>query len=284
MNILVVGSTGTVGSEVVRMLSGRGDSVRATTRSPEKTAAQPSGVNGVVADLEDPASLPPVFDGIETVFLLTAVSPNETARGLAAVAAAKAAGVRRIVYMTIHKLREAAHIPHFGGKVPVADAIMESGMEYTFLEPNNFYQNDLWLKDAIVGQGVYPSPTGSVGLSRVDVRDIVEAAVNALTASGFERRAYVLVGPEALTGSKIAAVYSKLLGRPVHYVGDDLDAWAEQAKSMLPDWMVRDFRIMFAHFLEHGFMASDDELAQCRDILGREPRPFEAFARELVAA
>ena len=87
MNILVEGSTGTVGSEIVRMLSGRGASVRAMTRSLKKAAAQPSGIDGVVAELEDPTSLPPVFDGIETVFLLTAVSPNETAAGLAAVAA-----------------------------------------------------------------------------------------------------------------------------------------------------------------------------------------------------
>ena len=284
MNILVVGGTGTVGSEVVRSLVARQKSVRVMTRSQEKAAAQPDGVQGVVGELADPSSLPPAFDGIEGVFLLTALSPNETAEGLAGVEAAKAASVKRIVYMTVHRLREAAHIPHFASKIPVVDAIQNSGLEYTLLEPNNFFQNDLWLKDAIVKSGVYPSPTGKVGLSRVDVRDIAEAAANALTTARFGGQAYPLVGPEALTGDQIAAVYGKHLGRDVHYVGDDVDAWAEQAKAMLPEWMVHDLRIMFEHFLEHGLVASDEDLAKVREILGRKPRSFDSFAAELMAA
>lgn len=284
MSILVVGGTGTVGNAVVRALAERQVPLRVMTRSEDKARAQPAGIQGVVGDLSDPRSLSAAFDGATSVFLLTTVSPTETKQGLAGVEAATAAGAERIVYMTVHKCREARHIPHFASKIPVADAIQNSGLEYTLLEPNNFFQNDFWLKDAITGDGIYPSPTGAIGLSRVDVGDIAEAAANALTTGRFGGRAYPLVGPEALTGDQIAAVYSRHVGREVRYVGDDVDAWAEQAKAMMPEWMVHDLRIMFDYFIESGLAASDEDLALTNEILGREPRSFDSFAAELVAA
>jgi uncharacterized protein YbjT (DUF2867 family) len=121
-----------------------------------------------------------------------------------------------------------------------------------------------------------------VGLSRVDVRDIADAAVDALTGPGHEGQTYPLVGPDVLTGEATAAVYSRHLGRAVRYGGDDLDAWEDQARQALPDWLVRDLRIMFKHFQRLGLVATDADLAAVRRALGREPRRFDAFAAELA--
>jgi uncharacterized protein YbjT (DUF2867 family) len=238
----------------------------------------------VTGDLRDRPSLAKPFQGIDSVFLLTAWSEDETEQGLAGVEAAKAAGVRRLVFLSIHKLEDGAHIPHFQTKIPIEKAIKESGLEYTILRPNNFYQNDFWFRDAIMQYGIYPQPIGKMGLSRVDVRDIAETAVKALTQSGHNGVTYPLVGPDVLTGEQTAAIYSRHLGRTVRYGGDDLVAWFEQAKKMLPLKQAEDFRIMYDYFQKHGLIASQEDLAEQKKILGHPPRTFEAFVAEIAPA
>ena len=259
MSILVIGGTGTVGSKVVQGLLGRGQSVNVLVRSEEKAASLPAGAEGVLGDLENQSTLPSAFEGVEGVFLLNAVTQNETEQGLAAVGAAKEAGVQRLVYMSVHNLHDALHIPHFGTKAPVEKAIRDSGIPFTILEPNNFNQNDYWFQEPIMQYGIYPQPIGDVGQNRVDVRDIADAAVNALLESGHDGKAYPVVGPDALTGEDVAAAFSKHLGKEIRYGGNDLDAWAEQAKQMLPEWMVHDFKIMYQYFQEKGLLASEDD-------------------------
>lgn len=281
MRVLVAGGTGMVGSEVVTGLIAAEVEPRVLTRSKEKIASLRPGAIGYVGDFSDPEALPDAMDGVERMFLLNALSPTETQESLAAFEAAKEAGVKHIVYMSVHKLREASLIPHFGSKVPVEDAIAESGLNYTFLQPNNFFQNDVWLAEAITN-GVYPFPLSDVGLSRVDVRDIADAAVRALLTDDYIDGAYPIVGGEALTSQQVVATYAKHMGKDVAYLGGDLDAWEEQARSMMPQWMVDDLRIMYDYFSEHGLVASDEDLDKCREILGCEPRSFDAYVGEVV--
>ena len=284
MTILVTGGTGTVGGAVVRALLDAGENPRVLIRDPAKASMLPAGARPVTGDLRNPASLSDAFQGAEAVFLVNALAQDETAQGLAGVEAAKAAGVRRIVYLSVHRLEEALHIPHFATKKPVEDAIAASGMEWTILRPNNFFQNDLWFKDVIAQHGVYPQPVGYVGMNRVDVRDIADVAVAALTRGGHSGKKYALAGPDALTGPSIAGIWSKHLGRPVVYLGDDLEAWGAQAAQMLPDWLVHDLKIMYAHFQKHGLIATAEELALLESILGRPLRRFDAFAAEVSAS
>ena len=131
---------------------------------------------------------------------------------------------------------------------------------------------------------VYPSPVGPVGLSRCDVRDIADATVNALLDEGHEGHRYPVVGPQALTGEDVARVWSEQLDRTVAYVGDDLVAWAEGAKGLMPDWMVEDLHLMFARFLEHGFLSTEEDIASMSHVLGHAPRLYDDFVAETVAA
>jgi uncharacterized protein YbjT (DUF2867 family) len=283
MNVLCLGGTGTVGSEVVARLVERGASVRCMTRSDELAGTTADGISYVRGDLEDPSGLGPVFEGVDRLHLLTPVHPNEAMLGAAAVDAAKNAGVGRIVLHSVHRVEEAPQIPHFASKIRMLEAIEASGLGWVTIEPNNYYQNDYWLKDPILRMGIYPSPMGSVGLSRVDVRDIADATVNALLDDGHEGMRYPLAGPEVLTGADTAAAWSRGLGREIHYAGDDLDAWEEAARAMMPEWMVEDVRIMFAHFLERGLKATDEDLAFQDRVLGHAPRRFDDFVAETVA-
>ena len=76
MNVLVVGGTGMVGSQTVPRLAERGVAVRCMTRSAEKSAAMPEGIQGVVGDLGAPETLPAAFEGVEAVFLIVTVAPD----------------------------------------------------------------------------------------------------------------------------------------------------------------------------------------------------------------
>lgn len=193
------------------------------------------------------------------------------------------AGVNKFVYMSVHDSDNAIHLPHFGSKMPIEAAVKSSGMAYTFLRPNNFYQNDYWFKDAMFQHGVYPQPIGDVGISRVDVRDIAEVAAIALTTEGHEGEIYNLVGPEPLTGEKTAEIWSKALAMKISYAGNDMDAWEQQSLQYLPAWMVFDFRLMYEFFQKHGLQATPEDIARQTKLLGHAPRSFEDFAKETAA-
>jgi uncharacterized protein YbjT (DUF2867 family) len=283
MKILVVGGTGTVGSEVVRQLVSRREQVFALTRSPEHASKLPQGVTGVIGDLLDPSKLG-VFKGMEAVFLLNPVSTTESFEGLLGVNGARDAGVKRIVYLSVHNADRAPHLPHFGGKLGIEAAVMKSGMEYTIVRPNNFYQNDIWFKDVMSSYGVYPQPIGSAGLSRVDVRDIAEVSVAALTTNGHDKKIYNLVGPELVTGESTAAEWSRALGKPIKYAGDDLDVWEEQNRAYLPPSMLYDFRHMYAFFQKEGLKGTPADVEQITTVMGHAPRSFAAYAKEMAAA
>ena len=166
-------------------------------------------------------------------------------------------------------------------KKKIQRAIAGSGMQYTFIMPNNFYQNDEnWFREPMLAAGVYPQPFGSAGLSRVDADDIAEAVVRVLLEEGHHGRAYGLVGPDVLTGPQTAEIWSRALGREIRYGGDDLEAWAANVRGAFPDWLLEDLLMMYAFFQAHGVWATQQDLDDTRALLGHEPRSFEAWAVE----
>jgi len=282
MKILVIGGTGTVGSQVVRELLARKAVVQVLTRSEDKAKGLPAGAQGVVGDLLDPGTVRSVFKGVDGVFMLIAVSTTETHEGLMALNGMRMAGVKRLAYMSVHNLEQALHLPHFGSKLPIENVLKTSGIPYTILRPNNFFQNDYLFKDAMLKYNIYPQPIGDLGLSRVDVRDIAEAAAIALTTPGHEGQTYSVVGPQVHTGKSTAEVWSRALGKPIAYGGNDLDEWERQSLQFLPAWMVFDFRLMYAFFQDKGLKATQADMERQTKLLGHAPRNFEDFAAETV--
>ena len=282
---LILGGTGTVGSAVVRGLIDQGEKVRVLTRSAEKAKTLPAGATAVLGDLGDPDTYEQVFTrDIDALFLLNALGLGELQEGLCALAEAKRAGIKRIVYLSVHDVEKGPHVPHFASKVAIEGALRASGVTCTILRPNNFFQNDAWFLDAITKHGVYPQPLGGAGVSRVDVRDIATAAVRALTQPGHENRTYTLAGPDALTGEQTAALWTKALGREVRYAGDDLVSWAAQQKQWLPAWLVYDFALMYQVFQTQGLRASAAQLEETRAAIGGAPRPYADYVAETATA
>lgn len=282
MTVLVIGATGNVGRDVMNGLVQSGVQTRAMTRYSAKLENFPQGVEGCVADLTAPGSLTSAFSGVEKVFMITPLSQNEIQMGLNAIRAATMAGVKRIVYMSVPHPEGSDVVPHYKNKVLIEKKLIDSGIDYTILRANNFFQNDQWGQAAIMAYGTYPQPIGNVGLNRVDARDVADAAVNALTNDGFENQEFAIHGADVLTGESTAAEFSEKLGRQINYAGDDLENWAKQSQHMMAAWMVSDFKVMYQFFQEHGLKATDEELEKQKAVIGHEPRSFSDFVSSLA--
>jgi uncharacterized protein YbjT (DUF2867 family) len=285
MRTLVIGGTGTVGSQVVAELLARGVEVSVLTRDVEKRI---SGAKMLVGDLRDPSSVDRSFVGIEAVFMLIAAGTSETYEGVLAVLLAKRADVRRFVYMSSHKIDLTDTLLYGGAtKLPIENALKKSGVPYTILRPNSFYQNDLWYKDSLLQNGIYPQPIGLRGMSRVDARDIAEVAALALTTDAHEGKTYSVVGPEVQSGPSIAQSWSQALQKTVVYGGDDMDAFERgqsfMGLSQLPSHLAFPYRMYFEWYQANGLCASPEEIATMTRLLGRPPRSHASFAQETAA-
>ena len=287
MAILVTGSTGTVGMQVLRHLAGRDVEVRALTRSPG-SAQLPAGVTPVRGDLADVDSVRAALDGISTLFLLVPNVADELTQAMLTLTAAREAGVKGIVYLSVFKGEAYADVPHFAGKYTVERMIEAFDLPATILRPAYFIQNDLRLKDPLLKFGAYGMPIGAKGLSMVDIRDIGEAAAIELvrrerSPAPLGRETYALVGPDALTGEGVAAIWGEVLGRAIRYGGNDLVTMEQRLKAAMPAWLALDLRLMTGRYQSDGAVATTDDIARLTHLLGCAPRSYRDFARDAAA-
>jgi uncharacterized protein YbjT (DUF2867 family) len=280
MKILAIGGTGNVGSEVVKELKKRNADVRILVR--KKDTASPEGVEVAVGDLLDPVSVQQALHGVDKLYLLNAVTPDELTQGLIAYDLAKRLKLKHIVYHSVFRVEHFKDVPHFASKLAIESAIQEFDVPFTIIRPNYFMQNDASLKEPLTKAGIYPMPLGPVGISAVDIRDIAEVAAIALTSERHYGKTYNLNGPEVLSGPKLASVWSGLLGKEVSYSGDDMDAFEQQMRKGAPSWSAFDIRMMFQGYLERGFIADAGDIETLTELLGHTPRRYQDFARETV--
>ncbi|HEU4983588.1 MAG TPA: NmrA family NAD(P)-binding protein [Acidobacteriaceae bacterium] len=280
MKILVTGGTGTVGSAVAGELVKRGAEVRVLARKQPQPGKLPAGVEVAIGDLLDPVAVEQAMRGVDKLFLLNAVSPDELTQALIAYNLARRVGLKHVTYLSVFKADQYRDVPHFASKVAVENALREFGVPYTILRPGYFFQNDAGLKDALTGAGVYPVPIGTAGMAAVDVRDIAEAAAISLTEGGHAGQTYDLVSSTMLTGPGNAALWSKLLGREITYTGHNFDQFEQAMRARMPAWSAFDLRVMFEGYFERGFASTEAEVARFAKLLGHAPRTYEDFATE----
>lgn len=284
MKILAIGGTGKVGSAVVKELVRRNADVRVLVRNKDSATGLPENVETTEGDLLDPPAVDKALDGVQKLYLLNAVLPDELTQGLIAYDLAKRRKIHHIVYHSVFRVEKFKDVPHFASKLAIESAIREFDVPFTIIRPNYFFQNDESLKEALTKAGVYPMPLGHTGASAVDVRDIAEASAIALTSSGHEGKTYNLNGPEPLSGPMAAQIWSNVLKKEIRYVGGDMDAFEEQMRQRAPAWSAFDIRMMLQGYLERGFLAEAADVANLTALLGHEPRPYQAFAREMAEA
>ena len=278
MKILVAGGTGHVGAAVVQELRKRKADIRLLVR--KEGTPTPAGVEVAIGDLLDPVSVQKAMEGVDKLYLLNAVLPDELTQGLIAYDLAKKLKLSHVVYHSVFRAEHFKDVPHFASKLAIESALREFEVPFTILRPNYFSQNDASLKDPLTKAGIYPVPLGDVGVSAVDVRDIAEAAAIVLTSGGHNGKTYNLNGPEVVSGAKAASIWGKVLGKEIRYTGHNMDAFEEQMRKTAPSWSAFDIRMMFEGYLERGFAAEDGDVEKLTKLLGHAPRRYEDFARE----
>jgi uncharacterized protein YbjT (DUF2867 family) len=275
--ILVTGATGTVGRNVIASLSKKNAPIRAAVRDTAK-ARQEFGesVEVTAFDFEDDASFAPALDGIDKVFVLPPLIPNELEVTNALVDAAKSAGVRHIVKLSAIGADPRASFVLGKWHGETEQHIRESGLAFTFLRPNSFMQN--FVNYFPPRDGAIYLPWGDGKASFVDTRDIGAVAAEALMGEGHENATYELTGPEALSISDVARILSNVAGREIRYV-DVPESAARDAmlEAHIPEWQV-DALLELHAINKQGLW--DAVTSDVENVTRNPPTTFAQFARD----
>lgn len=277
--ILVLGATGTVGTTTVRALQGAGAKVKIGARAPEKAKAL--GVDAVRFDWEDFGSYVPAFEGAEKLYLLTPGSDRAHGYTMQAVAAAKRAGVKHIVRLSVIGADSEPGIALGRQHRACEKEIAASGIAWTFLRPTYFMQN------FVNYYGVNPKQGGAVYLahgdakaSYVDARDLGEVGAKVLTSGGHEGKSYELTGPAALSDAEAVAILSSALGHPYTYAAVPPEAAAQAMAQMgAPAWQIDAFAELDWVVREGHASGVTDGV---KTVLGRDPTSFAQWASDLA--
>lgn len=263
---LVLGATGTTGRRVADRLARRGVDVRSGSRR-----ATPA------FDWEDAATWDPALVGVEAAYI--AYAPDLAVPGAAEVVGAfarraVAAGVRRLVLLSGRGEE---------GAMRAEAAVREAGADWTVVRSAWFAQNfsEGLLHDAVLASEL-ALPAGDVAEPFIDVEDVADVAVAALTEPCHAGLVYEVTGPRLLTFAEAAAEIAAASGRQVRYAPVTREEHeAAMAQAGVPGDLAALLSELFAEVLDGRNASLGDGV---RRALGREPRDFAAFARDAAAA
>jgi len=268
--ILVTGATGNAGGAVIRALVSSGEQVRALVRDADG-ARLPAGVEAVVGDLNEPDTLAPHLQGVTAAFLLSGYGGLEET-----LANMRRAGVERVVLLS-SSAAPAGDETNAVARYHILSerAVRESGLGWTFLQPNTFMTNAFqWLAQMRHGN-VIRVPFPDVRVATIDPDDIGAVAARALTSAAHRGQAYRLSGPESLSPSDRVAILAEVLGRDLRFEAQTNDeARADMSATMPPEYVDAFFR-----FFVDGDLDESAVLPTVQELTGRAPRRFEAWAR-----
>lgn len=266
-DVLVVGSTGTVGRSVSSLLEEEGHSVRRATRSP-RSAGQ------IRFDWFAPDTWESALTEISAVYLIAPVGAADPAVVVEPfLRAARDAGVQRVVVQSASAV--SAGDPGLGEIHTLAEQLVP---EWTVLRPSWFMQNfmgDSALADG-VRRGEIVTATGDGPVAFIDARDIAAVGVRALTDPSPHVGEHVLTGPRALTYGCAAETISRITGTPVAHRSVSVE---ELAALHVENGLPADYAPILAALDLDIRNGSENRVTDTVErITGRAPRSFEDFA------
>ena len=279
---LVAGATGNTGSGVAASLLSKGRRVRALVRDEARAAdLREQGAEVAIVDLDRPETLTEgLLDGVSKVYFVTWNGPSALAQS-------------RNLLETITRSGAAPHVVRLSGYGTLQSRIISelakceedlktSGLPWTILKPTFFMQNVMMAASTVKEQGAVYFDWGSGKAGMIDLRDVVDCAVGALTgeAGAVEGETFILTGPAAIGFADVAATLSRVIGRTVDYVPVPHEAATEAIVAMgVPEWIATGFAELSTGF-EEGF--ADLTTKNVQRLSGHEPRDFERFARDFA--
>lgn len=281
--LLVTGATGKLGNLILDELLASGKvapaDIIATSRDTAKLAGYAAkGVQTRAADFDDAASLDAAFKGVDRILIVSTDALDEPGKRLrqhlAAVAAAKKAGAKHILYTSMPN-PETSVIPFAPDHLGTENAIKATGIAYTILR-NGWYMENLFMAlPHALETGQWYSSSGKGRLAHLARADAAKAAAAALLSAGDESRTFTLTGPELRSTDEIAALVSKAAGKPLDVVHISDDALAGGLKGAgLPDFLIPIVVSFDANTREgHIDMVTSDVTT----LTGATPLPLTAF-------
>jgi uncharacterized protein YbjT (DUF2867 family) len=267
--IVVTGAAGNVGGELVAALAEAGEPVRALTRSAEP-GRFPPGVEVVSGDLNDPASLRPVLEGADGVFVLPGYADMPGVH-----AEARRAGVRTVVQLSGMSAGSGDMSNAITAYMARSEqAARDSGLAWTIVRPAMFMTNAFqWLPQLKTGNLVR-APFGNVRAAVTDPADIAAVAARALTSPGHEERVYEVSGPESLSAGERVAILGQVLGRDLRFEAQT----NEEARAEMSATTPARYVDAFFDFYVAGTLDESKVLPTVQEVTGRAPRTFAQWA------
>jgi uncharacterized protein YbjT (DUF2867 family) len=282
--VLVTGATGTIGSQVVRRLAAHDDlAVRAFVRNIDRAAPlRAAGAALAQGTFENPTAVYAACHGIDTLVLITPANPHAASQAGAALTAARAAGIRKIVRLSAFKaaVDGPTAVTRLHGRTD--QEIQASGLTSVILRPPFFMQNLLFLTDhRLVTEGTLHFGVGDGKIGMIDARDVVDCIERCVVSDAYDDQVFTLTGPESIGFGEVADRLSQILGRPVRYVPMSPEEVEGTVLEMaLPAWYARVMRDLCSAYRDGWGDTTTDSVA---GITLRAPRGFDAFAREVLA-
>ena len=251
MTVLVTGPTGFIGPHVVHALRARDVPVRALVRDPGRASRLSAwGVEIVVGDVTDPASLRAAVAGADAVVHLVAIikgSRTDFERIMAQgtrdlVAAAQEAGVGRFILASALGLDEGSkdRVPYFAAKWEMERAVKASGLEHVIFRPSFVFGRDGGVLPTFVRLARFAPVTPIVGpgtqrLQPIWVEDVAEYYARALDLPTAAGRTFEIGGPDAPTWNEFWERLKRVLGtrRPSVHV----PFAAMRVQAALTEWL-----------------------------------------------
>jgi NAD(P)H dehydrogenase (quinone) len=281
--ILVTGATGRLGNAVLRSLVQKipTSDVVALARDIEK--AEPLAALGIEVrqgDYTDYDSLVAAFEGVEKVYLVSAVAfSNRLAQHKNVIIAAGRAGVRHVVYTSIQRINdELAPIEGVTESDIATERLLEkSGLTYTIIQ-HPLYANDLpLLIGANAANEGFSSPTGQGRASFATFAELAEAGAALLTQTGYENRTCLLNAGQTWSFQDIADGLARLTGKPVDYQPISVQAFIAAREAEGWPTSVAKFLSGWGSAIEKG--AFDQSSSTLEKLLGRKPNDLESMLR-----
>ena len=287
--LLVTGASGHLGRLVLDQLLVNGvaaSDIIATTRDVSKLAGYATkGIEVRKADYSEPASLPAAFDGADRLVLISTDALDDKGTRIKqhqdAVAAAKAAGVKHIVYTSLPSPENSKVIFAADHRL-TEDAIKASGLGYTILR-NTWYQENMFMNlPQVLASGHWYTSAGDGKIAHVARADCAAAIAAALASDSSENAIYTLTGSEGRTTAEIAALASEVTGKPIEVVqlSDEQLAGGMKAAGV-PEFLIPTL-ISFEVATREGQLGALTNHVE--KLTGRKPAPFRAFFEASKAA
>jgi uncharacterized protein YbjT (DUF2867 family) len=278
----MIGATGRYAGHVLPELKRKGVKVRALVRSrdSERAARERGADETALGDLQDARGLISAAVGVDAVFHIgPAFAPRESDMGVTIVEAARAAGVSKFVFSSVMH-PSISKLTNHAAKRPVEEALYESGMTFTVLQPAIFMQTMERGWNEVIRSGRFLMPySRRVKTCYVDYRDVAEVAALAFTTGTLDNGTFELCSPGIFNRAEIAALMSDALGLRIEPGETSFDVWADATG--IPEGPVRaGLKRMYADYNQYGFRGGNAVVLKC--LLGREPRTLTEFFRELA--